>query len=98
MGLIREGLLRDFLPRQRQQRVPQRRPPLAMQSDQHVFENAVALKNAGALECSDQAKAGDLMRLEAIQQCSAIADLAMRRLEKPGEDVESGCLASALPS
>src|SRR5262249_2701585 len=65
----------------------------SVQSDQHVVEYAVVLEHAGALERPDQAKPGDLVRLEAVQQGAAIAHLAAAGLEEPGDDVECGSLA-----
>src|SRR6266478_1627237 len=72
---------RDLLPRQRQQRIPQARPSPAVQSDQHIFEYRVVLKYARALERPDQAEACDFVRLEAVQQCLAIANFAGRGFE-----------------
>src|SRR5262249_23617343 len=95
-GVVGEFALRELFPRQRQQSIPRGRSPAAVQADQHVFVHAVVLKYARALERPDEAKTGDLVRLEAVQQCSAIADLAARWLEESGEDVECGRLARAV--
>ena len=96
MSVVGELALRGLLPRQRQQRVPHGRPSPAVQSDQHVFEYTVVLKNARALERPDQAKTGDLVRLEAVQQGAAIAYLAIRGLQESGEDIECGGLAGTV--
>src|SRR5262245_39976729 len=96
MRVVGELALGGFLPRQGQQRDPQGGPALAVQPDQHILEHAVVLKDACTLERSDQAEAGDFVRFEAVQQGSAIADLASRGLEESGEDVESGGLAGAI--
>ena len=64
-----------------------------MQPDQNVFEYTVILKNARTLERPDQANTSDFVRLEAVQQGSAIADFTIRGPQEPGEDVECRGLA-----
>ena len=67
-----------------------------MQPDQQIVVNGVVRKHAGALERADQAEIGDLVRLQSVERRAAIADGAVGRIQKAGNDVECRGLAGAV--
>ena len=71
-------------------------PALTMQPDQQIVVNGIVRKHAGALEGADQAEVGDLVRLQSVERRPAIADGAVGRIQKAGDDVEGRGLAGAV--
>ena len=64
---IAELLLGSLLAGCPQQRVPQRGPAAAMETRQHVLEDARVLKHAGALKSPDETEPGDLVGLQSFK-------------------------------
>ena len=76
-GAFPQAPLRRPRARQAQNGFEKADPALTVQPDQQIVVNGVVRKHAGALEGADQAEVGDLVRLQAVERRTAIADGAV---------------------
>src|SRR5690606_5453713 len=63
-----------------------------------VLQDGFALEHGGRLERADDAEPGDLVHAQTGNVPAAIENLAGRRRDGPGDEVEQGCIASAVRS
>jgi hypothetical protein len=95
-GFIFQLLLGSTLARESQKGVEHGRAAAAVQPDQHILEDGVVLKHAGALEGAHEAQARHFMRLEAVEGNAFKAHLSPRWAQEAGDHVEGRGLTGAV--